>query len=84
MNGFLKLRLVPIFFLPLITVVRGDNVLVADGVGQNLGSDGKSYSTSTELPAMLAIRGGTISSTDDRIAVFPPGGLTALQAQGLF
>jgi autotransporter family porin len=83
MNRVLALHLVPIFLLPLVTVVRGDHVLVADGAAQNLSSDGKTYSTSTELPAMLAIRGGTIFSIADRIAVFPPGGVTALQAQGI-
>src|SRR5258708_7984265 len=32
---------------------------------------------------MLAIRGGTILSIHDHIAILPPGGLTGLQAQGI-
>jgi hypothetical protein len=32
---------------------------------------------------MLAIRGGTILSNHDLIAILPPGGLTGLQAQGI-
>ena len=80
LNLWVKLSVVPISFLPLISAVRGDNVLVADGVGHNLRSEGKTYSTSTSQPAILATRGGTIFSIDDRIALLPPGGLTALQA----
>lgn len=72
MKRVLALRLVPIFFLPLITVVRGDHVLVADGAGQSRISINQTYSTSSAEPAILAIRGGTILSIDDRIAVFPP------------
>ncbi len=53
--------------------VRGDNVLEADGPGQNLTSINKIYSTSTAQPAMLAIRGGTILSIHDLIAILPPG-----------
>ena len=63
--------------------VRGDNVLEADGPGQNLISIDKIYSTSTEQPAMLAIRGGTILSINDLIAILPPRGLTGLQAEGI-
>src|SRR5258708_28230259 len=61
--------------------VRGDNVLEADGPGQNLTSINKIYSTSTAQPAMLAIRGGTILSIHDLIAILPPGSLTEQQAQ---
>src|SRR5258707_13144497 len=61
--------------------VRGDNVLEADGPGQNLTSTNKIYSTSTAQPAMLAIRGGTILSIHDLIAILPPRGLTGLQAE---
>src|SRR5258708_14621786 len=64
-------------------VVRGDNVLEADGPRQNLTSINKIYSTSTAQPAMLAIRGGTILSIHDLIAVLPPAGLTGLQAEGI-
>ena len=63
--------------------VRGDNVLEANGPGQNLTSINKVYSTSTAQPAMLAIHGGTILSIHDLIAILPPGGLTGLQAQGI-
>src|SRR3984893_7629515 len=63
--------------------VRGDNVLEADGPGQNLSSIDKIYSTSTAQPAILAIHGGTIFSINDLIAIVPPGGLTGLQAQGI-
>ena len=83
LNLWVKLSVVPISFLPLISAVRGDNVLVADGVGHNLRSEGKTYSTSTSQPAVLATRGGTIFSIDDRIALLPLGGVTAFQAQGL-
>ncbi len=78
--------LIPIaifFVIGELSVVRGDNVLEADGPGQNLTSIAKIYSTSTAQPAMLAIRGGTILSIHDHIAILPPGGLTGLQAQGL-
>jgi hypothetical protein len=64
-------------------IVRGDNVLEADGPGQNLISINKIYSTSSAQPAMLAIHGGTILSIHDLIAILPPGGLTGLQAQGI-
>ena len=64
-----------------LSVAQGDNTLEA-GPGQNLTSTGKIYSTSTAQPAMLAIGGGTIRSTGDQVAVLP-GGLTALQAEGI-
>jgi outer membrane autotransporter protein len=69
--------------LGALDIVRGDNVLVADGPGQNLTSFDKIYSTSTAQPGMLAIHGGSILSINDRIAIIPPGGLTGLQAQGI-
>ena len=65
-----------------LSVARGDSILEADGPGHNLTSTGKIYSTSTAQPAMLAIGGGTIRSTGDQVAVLP-GGLTALQAEGI-
>jgi hypothetical protein len=80
MNRVLGLRLVPLFLFPLITAVQADNVLEADGRNQT--SEGKTYFTSTAQPAILAIRGGTIFSINDRVELLPPGGLTALQAQG--
>lgn len=83
MNRILVLRLVPIFLLPLITAARGDNVLVADGPNQNLTSVDKIYSTSTAQSGILAIRGSSIFSINDLIAILPPGGLTGLQAQGI-
>lgn len=53
------LILIAIFFvIGELGVVRGDNVLEANGPGQNLTSIDKIYSTSTAQPAMLAIRGG--------------------------
>jgi outer membrane autotransporter protein len=64
-------------------VARGDNIIEANGPGQNLTSIVRIYSTSTAQPAVLAIHGGTILSISDHIAVFPPGGVTALQAQGI-
>jgi hypothetical protein len=76
--------LIAIFFVVgELGAVRGDNVLEADGPGQNLTSIDKIYSTSTAQPAMLAIHGGTILSIHDLIAILPPGGLTGLQAQGI-
>jgi outer membrane autotransporter protein len=78
------LILIAIFVMVVaLGVVRGDNVLVANGPGQNLISIDKIYSTSTIQPAMLAINGGTISSIDDLIAILPPHGLTGLQAEGI-
>src|SRR6266853_5060777 len=78
------LILIAIFFVVgELGAVRGDNVLEADGPRQNLTSVNKIYSTSTAQPAMLAIRGGTILSIHDLIAVLPPAGLTGLQAQGI-
>ena len=78
------LILITIFFvIGELGIVRGDNVLEADGPGQNLISIDKIYSTSTAQPAMLAVRGGTILSIHDLIAIFPPKGLTGLQAQGI-
>ncbi len=68
--------------LGTLGVARGDNILEADGPGQNLTSINKSYSTSTAQPAVLAIHGGTILSISDQVAVLPPEGVTALQAQG--
>ena len=67
------LILIAIFLMVVaLGVVRGDNVLVANGPGQNLISIDKIYSTSTIQPAMLAINGGTISSINDLIAILPP------------
>src|SRR3981081_1340683 len=78
------LILIAIFFVVgELGAVRGDNVLEADGPGQNLTSIDKIYSTSTAQPAILAIHGGTILSINDLIAILPPGGLTGLQAQGI-
>ncbi len=83
-RGSSALILIAIFFVVgELGAVRGDNVLEADGPGQNLTSIAKIYSTSTAQPAMLAIRGGTILSIHDHIAILPPGGLTGLQAQGI-
>src|ERR1700736_344655 len=66
-----------------LSVARGDNILEADGPGQNLTSINKIYSTSTAQPALLAIHGGTSLSISDQVAVLPPAGVTALQAQGI-
>ena len=55
-----------------LAVVRGDNILEADGPRQSLTSIDKTYSTSTAQPAMLAIHGGTILSISDQVAVLPP------------
>ncbi len=78
------LILIAIFFMVgELGAVRGDNVLQADGPSQNLISISKIYSTSTAQPVMLAIRGGTILSVNDLIAILPTGGLTGLQAQGI-
>jgi hypothetical protein len=66
-----------------LSVARGDNIVEADGPGQNLTSTNKIYSTSTAQPAVLAIHGGTILSISDQVAVLPPGGVTALQALGI-
>jgi hypothetical protein len=46
--------------LGALSVAQGDNILEADGPGQNLTSISKIYSTSTAQPAVLAIHGGTI------------------------
>jgi outer membrane autotransporter protein len=70
------------WFLP-IPIVRGDNLLEADGPGQSKTSTNQTFSTSTAQPAVLAIHGGTILSVGDRVSVLPPGGVTALQAQGI-
>jgi len=52
--------------------VRADRVLVA-GPGQNEKSIGQFYfTTSMTQPAILAIRGGTILSIDDHVAILPP------------
>ena len=68
----LALILIAIFFVVgELGTVRGDNVLEADGPGQSLISIDKIYSTSTAQPAMLAIRGGTILSIHDLIAILP-------------
>jgi outer membrane autotransporter protein len=72
-----------LFWVGDLSVVRGDNVLVANGPDQNLISIDKIYSTSTIQPAMLAINGGTIVSINDLIAILPPQGLTGLQAEGI-
>jgi outer membrane autotransporter protein len=78
------LILIAIFFVVgELGAVRGDNVLEADGPGQNLTSIDKIYSTSTAQPTMLAIHGGTILSINDLIAIVPPGGLTGLQSLGI-
>src|SRR3981081_214111 len=78
------LILIAIFFLiGELGAVRGDNVLEADGPGQNLISIDKIYSPSTAQPTMLAIHGGTILSIHDLIAIVPPGGLTGLQSLGI-
>src|SRR6266446_894325 len=83
-RGSSALILIAIFFVVgELGAVRGDNVLEADGPGQNLISIDKIYSTSTAQPALLAIHGGTILSIHDLIAILPPGGLTGLQAQGI-
>src|SRR5258708_39913874 len=72
------LILIAIFLLiGELGAVRGDNVLEADGPGQNLTSIAKIYSTSTAQPAILAIHGGAILSIHDLISIVPPGGLTA-------
>src|SRR5260221_8588137 len=77
------LILITIFFvIGELGIVRGDNVLEADGPGQNLISINKIYSTSSAQPAMLAIHGGTILSIHDLIAILPPGRLTGRQAEG--
>src|SRR5260221_14418720 len=71
------LILIAIFFVVgELGAVRGDNVLEADGPGQNLISVDKIYSTSTAQPALLAIHGGTLLSIHDLVPIFPPGELT--------
>src|SRR5258708_20462150 len=83
-RGSSALILIAIFFVVgELGAVRGDNVLEADGPGQNLTSIAKIYSTSTAQPAMLAIRGGTILSVHDQIAILPPGGLNLLHSPGI-
>ncbi len=64
-------------------VCRADNVLEANGPGQNLTSVSRIYSTSTAQPDVLAIHGGTIVSINDLLAVLPPGGETGMQAEGI-
>ena len=65
-----------------LSAARGDDILVADGPGQNLTSINRTYFTTTAQPAMLAIHAGTILSIGDTVAVLPLGGLTGVQAQG--
>jgi outer membrane autotransporter protein len=77
------IRAVILILLGTLEVAQGENVLEANGPGQHLTSIDKIYSTSTAQPAMLAIDGGTIRSTSDQVAVLPPAGVTALQAQGI-
>jgi outer membrane autotransporter protein len=72
-----------LFSLSPIPIVRADNRLETDGPGQNRTSIGQTYSTSTAIPAVSAIHGGTIFSIRDRVTVLPPGGTTALEAQGV-
>ena len=69
--------------LGILNLAQADNTLEADGPGQGEISNNKAYSTSTAQPAILAIRGGTILSSSDQVAVLPPAGVTALQAQGI-
>src|SRR5258707_6721310 len=77
------LILITIFFvIGELGIVRGDNVLEADGPRQNLTSVNKIYSTSTAQPAMLAIRGGNILSLPGLIAVLSPAALTGLNDGG--
>src|SRR5271157_6075638 len=80
---FVFIRAAIFLLFGALCLARGDNVLEADGPGQNLTSINKIYSTSTAQPAVLAIHGGTILSISDQVAVLPPGGVTALQAQGI-
>ena len=61
--------------------VRADNTLEANGKHEE-SVPGVPYFTSTAQPAMLAINGGTIQSTDNIITILPPGGLIGLEAQG--
>jgi outer membrane autotransporter protein len=61
--------------------VRADNTLEANGKHKDA-ITGVPYFTSTAQPAMLALNGGTIQSTDNTITVLPPGGLIGLEAQG--
>jgi outer membrane autotransporter protein len=61
--------------------VRADNTLEANGKHETAIPEAP-YFTSTAQPAMLAINGGTIQSTDNTITVLPPGGLIGLEAQG--
>ena len=61
--------------------VRADNTLEANGKHEE-SIPGVPYFTSTAQPAMLAINGGTIQSTDNMITILPPGGLIGLEAQG--
>jgi fibronectin-binding autotransporter adhesin len=62
--------------------VRADNTLEANNGEHKESIPGETYSTSTAQPAMLAINGGTITSTDNPITILPPGGLIGLEAQG--
>ena len=61
--------------------VRADNTLEANGKHED-SIPGAPYFTSTAQPAMLAINGGTITSTDNPITILPPGGLSGLESQG--
>src|SRR5258705_9015362 len=67
----------------ILDIAQADNTLEADGPSQNLKSVAQIYSTSTAQPAVLAIHGGTILSGGDRVSVLPPGGVAALEAQGI-
>jgi outer membrane autotransporter protein len=71
------------FLLLPIPVVRGDNLLQANGPRESKTSTNQTYSTSTAQPAVLAIDGGTILSVGERVAVLPPAGVTALEARGI-
>ena len=82
--GLLAITLATLSFLFLpIPVIRADNLLEADGPGQTKTSTNQTYATGTAQPALLAIHGGAILSSRDRVSVLPPEGVTALQAQGL-
>jgi outer membrane autotransporter protein len=82
--GLLAIPSAALLFLLLpIAAIRGDDLLEADGPGQSKTSTNQTFATSTAQPAVLAIHGGTILSVGDRVSVLPPGGATALQAQGI-
>jgi outer membrane autotransporter protein len=82
-RSFVLLPAAIFFLLGALRVAAADNVLEADGPDRNLTSTNKIYETSTAQPAILAIRGGTILSIRDQVAVLPMGGVTALQAEGI-